>query len=107
MKRLLALVAGGLGLRALLKRLSRPVLSPDPAEHLRAKLARTKSQETPTKSQETPTKWQETPTKSQETQTTAQEPAPEPEPAQPQTVEDRRADVHSKARQAIDDLGKP
>jgi hypothetical protein len=100
MKRLLALVAGGLGLRALLKRLSRPVLSPDPAEHLRAKLARTKSQETPTKSQETPTK-------SQETQTTAQEPAPEPEPAQPQTVEDRRADVHSKARQAIDDLGKP
>jgi outer membrane biosynthesis protein TonB len=100
MKRLLALVAGGLGLRALLKRLSRPVLSPDPAEHLRAKLARTKSQETPTKSQETPTKWQET-------QTTAQEPAPEPEPAQPQTVEDRRADVHSKARQAIDDLGKP
>ena len=100
MKRLLALVAGGLGLRALLKRLSRPVLSPDPAEHLRAKLARTKSQETPTKSQETQTK-------SQETQTTAQEPAPEPEPAQPQTVEDRRADVHSKARQAIDDLGKP
>jgi hypothetical protein len=69
------------------------VLSPDPAEHLRAKLARTKSQETQTKSQEV--------------QTTAQEPAPEPEPAQPQTVEDRRADVHSKARQAIDDLGKP
>jgi hypothetical protein len=100
MKRLLALVAGGLGLRALLKRLSRPVLSPDPAEHLRAKLARTKSQETPTKSQETPTK-------SQETQTTAQEPAPEPEAAQPETVEDRRADVHAKARQAIDDLGKP
>jgi ABC-type uncharacterized transport system involved in gliding motility auxiliary subunit len=100
MKRLLALVAGGLGLRALLKRLSRPVLSPDPAEHLRAKLAQTKSQEMPTMSQETPTK-------SQEVQTTAQEPAPEPEPAQPQTVEDRRADVHSKARQAIDDLGKP
>jgi hypothetical protein len=36
------------------------------------------------------------------------EPAPDPEPApaaaQPETVEDRRADVHEKARQAIDDL---
>ncbi len=78
MKRLLALVAGGLGLRALLRRRSRPVLSPSPAEDLRAKLAQTK----------------------------ASEPEPEPEPAQPETVEDRRADVHAKARQAIDDLGK-
>jgi hypothetical protein len=78
MKRLLALVAGGLGLRALLRRRSRPVLSPSPAEDLRAKLAQTK----------------------------ASDPEPEPEPAQPETVEDRRADVHAKARQAIDDLGK-
>jgi hypothetical protein len=77
-KRLLALVAGGLGLRALLRRRSRPALSPSPAEDLRAKLAETKAQEAP----------------------------PEPEPAQPETVEDRRADVHSKARQAIDDLGQ-
>jgi hypothetical protein len=75
MKRLLALVAGGLGLRALLKRRSRPAPSLDPAEDLRAKLAQTKVQE------------------------------PEPEPA-PETVEDRRADVHAKARQAMDDLGK-
>ena len=79
MKRLLALVAGGLGLRALLKRRSRPALSSDPAEDLRAKLAQTK----------------------------AQEPGPpEPEPEQPETVEGRRADVHAKARQAIDDLGQ-
>jgi hypothetical protein len=78
MKRLLALVAGGLGLRALLRRRSRPVLSPSPAEDLRAKLAQTKTSD----------------------------PEPEPEPAQPETVEDRRADVHAKARQAIDDLGK-
>jgi hypothetical protein len=83
MKRLLALVAGGLGLRAFLRRRSRPrsstsPLSPSPAEDLRAKLAQTK----------------------------ASEPEPEPEPAQPETVEDRRADVHAKARQAIDDLGK-
>jgi len=78
MKRLLALVAGGLGLRALLRRRSRPALSPSPAEDLRAKLAQTK----------------------------VSEPEPEPEPAQPETVEGRRADVHAKARQAIDDLGK-
>lgn len=84
MKRLLALVAGGLGLRALLKRRSRPALSPSPAEDLRAKLAQTKTSEP------------------------EPEPAsePEPEPAQPETVEGRRADVHAKARQAIDDLGK-
>ena len=75
MKRLLALVAGGLGLRALLRRRSRPALSPSPAEDLRAKLAQTKAQEA------------------------------EPEPAQPETVADRRAGVHAKARQAIDDLG--
>jgi hypothetical protein len=82
-KRLLALVAGGLGLRALLKRRSRPglstsPLSPSPAEDLRAKLAETKTPE----------------------------PEPEAEQVQPETVEGRRADVHAKARQAIDDLGK-
>jgi hypothetical protein len=88
MKRLLALVAGGLGLRALLRRRSRPAFSPSPADDLRAKLARSKTQET------------------QEPQTTVQEQPPEPEPAQPETVEGRRADVHAKARRAIDDLGK-
>jgi hypothetical protein len=71
MKRLLALVAGGLGLRAILKRRSRPApLGPSPAEELRAKLAVTKD--------------------------------PEPEP----TVDDRRADVHARARQAMQDLGE-
>jgi hypothetical protein len=86
-KRLLALVAGGLGLRALLRRRSRFGSSPSPAEDLRAKLAQTKTQET---------------------QPNASEPAPlaapEQEPAQPETVEGRRSDVHAKARQAIDDL---
>jgi hypothetical protein len=85
-KRLLALVAGGLGLRALLRRRSRPALSPSPAEDLRAKLAQTKTSEPAYESEP------------------AQ--APEPEPVQPQSVEGRRADVHAKARQAIDDLGK-
>ena len=80
MKRLLALVAGGLGLRALLKRRSRPALSLDPAEDLRARLAQAKVQEAD-----------------------VQEP---PDAPQPETVEGRRADVHAKARQAIDDLGK-
>ena len=88
MKRLLALVAGGLGLRALLRRRSRPALSPSPAEDLRAKLAQTKVAE---------------PAPTPEPDHT---PEPEPEPAQPETVEDRRADVHAKARQAIDDLGE-
>ena len=91
MKRLLALVAGGLGLRALLRRRSRPglstsQLSPSPAEDLRAKLAQTKVAEPAPAAAPEP------------------EPEPEPEPAPPETVEDRRADVHEKARQAIDDL---
>jgi predicted Zn-dependent protease len=97
MKRLFALVAGGLGLRALLRRRLRPALSPSPAEDLRAKLARTKAQAAEPETQSTP----------------APEPepdlAPEPEPEQPEpepeTVDSRRADVHAKARQAIDDLG--
>ena len=80
MKRLLALVAGGLGLRALLKRRSRPALSPDPADDLRARLAQAKVQEAD-----------------------VQEP---PEAFRTETVEGRRADVHAKARQAIDDLGQ-
>ena len=88
MKRLLALVAGGLGLRALLRRRSRPALSPSPAEDLRAKLAQAKEAEPAAAPAAEP------------------QPEPEPEPAQPETVEDRRADVHAKARQAIDDLGK-
>jgi hypothetical protein len=45
MKRLLALVAGGLGLRALLKRRSRPAGPPSPAADLREKLAQAKAQE--------------------------------------------------------------
>jgi hypothetical protein len=88
MKRLLALVAGGLGLRALLRRRLRPALSPSPAEDLRAKLAQTKAAEPAPAAVPEP----------------EPEPEPKPEPAQPETVEDRRADVHEKARQAIDDL---
>jgi hypothetical protein len=74
MKRLLAVVAGGLGLGAILKRRSKPApFGPSPAEELRAKLAVTKE---------------------------------EPEPVAEATVDDRRADVHARARQAMQDLGE-
>jgi hypothetical protein len=72
-KRLFALLLGGLGLRALLRRRARPALSPSPASDLRAKLDETRDPE---------------------------EPAAEPEP----DVDSRRADVHARARQAIDEL---
>src|SRR4051812_46277040 len=80
MKRLLALLAAGLGLRALLKRRFQhrfhraPASSP--ADDLRTKLAAAK----------------------------AQEQAVEETPPAPQTVDGRRADVHASARRAIDDL---
>jgi hypothetical protein len=69
MKRLLALVAGGLGLRALWRRRSRAVDGASPADELRAKLADAKAQD-----------------------------------HQPPTVEERRSDVHARARDALDDL---
>jgi outer membrane biosynthesis protein TonB len=112
-KRLLALVAGGLGLRALLRRRSRFGSSPSPAEDLRAKLAQTKTQETTTQEtepQETqpeetqPKASEPAPLAAPEPEPAQPEPAPEQEPAQPETVEGRRSDVHAKARQAIDDL---
>ena len=75
MKRLLALLAGGLGLGALLRRRGRrPALSPSPADDLRAKLEAAKG--------------------------------PEPVEEDPD-VDTRRADVHARARKAIDDLGEP
>jgi hypothetical protein len=79
-KRLLALLLGGLGLRALLRRRSSPALEPSPADDLRAKLAESRG---------------------------TVEPEPEPgdrEPDGPLDVDSRRADVHARARQAIDEL---
>jgi hypothetical protein len=75
-KRLLALLLGGLGLRALLRRRSTVPLGPSPADDLRAKLDETRVEE--------------------------QAPAPEPEPEPP--AADRRADVHARARAAMDEL---
>ena len=69
MKRLLAVLAGALGLRVILRRRARPAFAPSPADELKEKLASTKE--------------------------------PEPEPA---GVDERRADVHARARHAIDEL---
>ena len=78
MKRLLALLAAGLGLTALLKRRSHRTPATSPADDLRAKLAQAKSEE--------------------------QQPPEEESVEEPQSVDDRRADVHASARRAIDDL---
>jgi hypothetical protein len=75
MKRLLALLLGGLGLRALLRRHKPAPVGPSPADDLRAKLEETR----------------------------ADEPAP-PEPEAAPPLADRRADVHARARSAIDEL---
>jgi hypothetical protein len=79
-KRFVALLAGGLGLGALLRRRRRqPALSPSPASDLRARLDEAKTTE-PVSAV----------------------------PAAPAEDEDaRRADVHARARQAIEDLGEP
>lgn len=72
MKRLLAVLAGIVGVRALLRR-RRPAAEGPPVEELRAKLAEAKVEE------------------------------PEPEPVD--DVDARRADVHERARRALDELG--
>jgi hypothetical protein len=78
-KRLLALLAGGLGLRMLLRRSnfygrSQPASVTEPADELRAKLAETRSDEAPSSNGTDP------------------------------DVDGRRADVHERARRAIDEL---
>jgi hypothetical protein len=79
MKRLLAFVAGGLGLGALLRRRSRPAPSPSLAEDLRAKLEASKRLDA-----------------------NGQAPADAEE-----DVDARRANVQERARQAIEELGEP
>jgi hypothetical protein len=76
-KRLLALLVGGLGLRALLRRRQPVAIGPSPADDLRARLAESRA-----------------------TVDAQAEDAAEPEA----TVDDRRADVHARARRAIDEL---
>jgi hypothetical protein len=96
MRRLLALLAGGLGIGALLRRRRRAPALPLPADELRAALAEARAR--PQEPAAAP----------------ASAPAPEAPPAAPQPpaaaetpgdVASRRADVHERARRAIDELG--
>ncbi len=84
MKRLVALFAGGLGIGALLsRRRRRPALGPSPADELRSRLAESKTlvdEREQFEAGETPVD-------------------------QVPDVHSRRADVHERARQAIDELG--
>ena len=82
MKRLLALLAGGLGLGALLRRRRRHARVPSPAEDLRAKLQSSKGLEA-----------ERTEFESGETSVD-----------QVLDVDTRRADVQARARRAIDEL---
>jgi hypothetical protein len=79
MKRLLAFVAGGLGLGALLRRSRRPAPSPSLADDLRAKLEASKRLDA-----------------------NGHAPADAEE-----DVDARRANVQERARQAIEELGEP
>jgi hypothetical protein len=91
MKRLLALLAGGLGLGALLRRRGRassPAPASSPADDLRAKLDASKGPGDGATDEEPP-----------------EQSPPEGSPAAAD-VDTRRADVHARARQAIDDLGE-
>ena len=88
-KRLLALLAGALGARAILRRRTRSAPATSPADELKAKLAATKEPDLESEIVAEP-----------ET-----EPEPEPEPTSaPVGVDERRADTHARARQAIEEL---
>lgn len=86
MKRLVALAVGAFGVRALLRRRSH---DPGPADELRAKLATTRSVEEAEPEGTAP---------DEPLEGAAEDPAAE------DPVDARRADVHARARQAIDEL---
>ena len=87
MKRLLAFVVGAFGVRAILRR--RRGGSP-PADALREKLAAHRTQAPVSEAEAAP-------------EPAADELEPEPD-AEADSVEARRADVHARARQQIDEL---
>jgi hypothetical protein len=84
-KRLVALAVGAFGVRALLRRRAQGA---EPAEELRAKLAANRTAEEPNSEPEP--------------QATAPDEPLDGVPEDP--VDARRADVHARARQAIDEL---
>jgi hypothetical protein len=113
-KRLLALLAGGLGLRAFLRRRREPALGSSPAAGLRAKLdeARAVAPEPEPELEPEPQREPEAQPVVDAAPSDAA-PLPEPEPDARPGGDDggdedaRRADVHARARQAIEDLGEP
>jgi len=107
-KRLLALLAGGLGLRAFLRRRREPALGSSPAAGLRAKLDEARAVAPGPEPEPQPEPEPEAQPVVDAAPSDAA-PLPEPEPdARPGGDEDaRRADVHARARQAIEDLGEP
>jgi hypothetical protein len=83
-RRLVALLIGGLGLRALLRRRAqRPALAPSPADDLKAKLEESRALDGAREEFEA---------------------GETPLDAVPD-VDTRRADAHARAREAIDELG--
>jgi len=93
-KRLLALLAGAFGLRAVLRRRTRPAFpqGASPADELRTRLAESRTAQEPAVAEPA-----------------VAEPAAPAEPEavesrEPATVDERRADVHNRARGAIDEL---
>jgi hypothetical protein len=87
LKRLLAVVAGGFGLAAYVRRRRRRAAAPEPgpADELREKLAQSRTDQ------------------SRADQSQEPEAVGEPEAA-PDELDERRRDVHARARQAIDEL---
>jgi hypothetical protein len=93
MKRLLALVAGGLGLRALWRRRARSGSAPS-ASDLRAKLDEHRALESDRAADEADSADDEA----------EQTPVDEVQAVDVQSVEGRRAEVHERARRALDEL---
>jgi hypothetical protein len=94
-KRWLAVVAGGFGLAAYLRRRRRrsAAAEVEPADELRAKLAESRQEQEPvTGAVETPASQ------------LGHEEAPRPEEEPHDDLGERRRDVHERARQALDEL---
>jgi hypothetical protein len=90
-KRILVLIAGGLGFGAFLRlrrRRSAFELGPSPADDLREKLAETRTAEAESPPAEEP-----------------EQEEPEQEEPEEQDPNTRRRNVHDRAREAIDELG--
>jgi hypothetical protein len=103
-KRLLAVVVGVFGIRALLRRRSQPALtysgSPSPAADLKARLAESRTSESRTSESRSSEPRSSEPRSSEPVSSQPESSETESEP----TVDEKRVDVHNRARGAIDEL---